>query len=113
MCSKTSERQLVSTHWSADQLVSERYMQGRPQGVHFTLADMFLRNKAERLTNTALPALDCAWVKASVVLNELECNGNEWWATLAVRCWKWVIVESEARTNEKNRLQANGCAVGN
>ncbi len=30
-------------------------MQGRPQGVHFTLADMFLRNKAERLTNTALP----------------------------------------------------------
>ena len=66
MCSKTSERQVASTHWSASHLVSERYMQGRPQGVHFTLADMFLRNKAERLTNTALPALGGALGKASV-----------------------------------------------
>ncbi|QAA81225.1 hypothetical protein EI546_05555 [Aequorivita sp. H23M31] len=71
VCSKTSERQLVSTHWSANQLVSERYMQGRPQGVHFTLADMFLRNKAERLTNTALPALGRALGKARVRLIEV------------------------------------------
>lgn len=62
---------MTSTYWIARHLVSERYMQGRPQGVHFTLADMFLRNKAERLTNTALPAFGCAWEKASVGLNGL------------------------------------------
>ncbi len=77
MCSKTSERQVASTHWSARRLVSERYMQGRPQGVHFTLADMFLRNKAERLTNTALPAFGCAWEKARVRLIEVESNGTD------------------------------------
>ena len=65
VCSKTSERQVVSTYWSTNHLVSERYMQGRPKGVHFTLADMFLRNKTERLTNTALPALGCALGKVS------------------------------------------------
>ncbi len=46
---------MVSTYWSANQLVSERYryMQGRPEGVYCTLADIILRNKMERLTNTA------------------------------------------------------------
>jgi hypothetical protein len=52
-------------------------MQGRPQGVHFTLADMFLRNKAEGLTNTALPAFGCAWEKARVRLIEVESNGTD------------------------------------
>ncbi|WP_140938344.1 hypothetical protein [Sphingobacterium lumbrici] len=61
----------MSTYWSANELVSERYMQGRPKGVHFTLADMFLRNKTERLTNTALPALGCALGKASVARYEM------------------------------------------
>ncbi|MDN3723923.1 hypothetical protein QRD02_05980 [Aequorivita sp. SDUM287046] len=45
----------------------------RPNG----LADMFLRNKAERLTNTALPAFGCAWEKARVRLIEVESNGTD------------------------------------
>jgi len=52
-------------------------MQGQPKGVHFTLADMFLRNKTERLTNTALPALGCALEKASVARYEVELCGME------------------------------------
>ena len=110
--SKTSERQWVSTYWSANELVSERYMQGRPKGVHFTLADMFLRNKTERLTNTALPALGCALGKASVWLNGLECNGKEWRSALAVWCRKWVNVKSEVRTNAMNLLEAHGWGWG-
>ncbi|MCK9324516.1 MAG: hypothetical protein M0P69_03380 [Bacteroidales bacterium] len=67
----------MSTHWSANELVSERYMQGRPKGVHFTLADMFLRNKTERLTNTALPALGGALGKASVARYGMQRSGME------------------------------------
>lgn len=43
----------------------------------YTLVGMFLRNKAERLTNTALPALGCALGKASVGLIEVESNGTD------------------------------------
>jgi hypothetical protein len=49
-------------------MVSERYMQGRPKGVLYTLADMFLRNKTERLTNTALPAWTCAEGKSKCMI---------------------------------------------
>jgi hypothetical protein len=99
---------VVSTYWSANQLESERYMQGRPKGVYCTLADMFLRNKTERLTNTALPALGCALGKASVARYGMQLCGMEYRATLAVRCRKLVNEMSEERTNVKNLLEAHG-----
>ena len=88
-------------------------MQGRPKGVHFTLADMFLRNKTERLTNTALPALGGVLGKASVARYGMERSGMEERATLAVRCWKWVNEESEERTSGMNLLEAHGCGLAN
>ena len=84
VCSKTSERQVASTDWSASHLESERYMQGRPKGVYFTLADMVLRNKAERLTNTALPALGVRWEKQ--VWHGMECSVAEWNNGLLLLC---------------------------
>ncbi|HBT09264.1 MAG: hypothetical protein CMP48_09640 [Rickettsiales bacterium] len=59
-------------------------MQGRPKGVHFTLADMFLRNKTERLTNTALPALGSALEKQ--VWHGMECSVAEWNNGLLLLC---------------------------
>ena len=47
-------------------------MQGRPQGVYFTLADMFLRNKMERLTNTALPALGMCVGKRKCMIERVK-----------------------------------------
>jgi len=52
-------------------------MQGRPKGVHFTLAYMFLRNKTERLANTALPALGGALGAGGYVyLPQLKLKGQ-------------------------------------
>ncbi|WP_209330427.1 hypothetical protein [Lunatimonas salinarum] len=68
----------------------------------------FLRNKTERLTNTALPALG----KASVARYRMQLSGMEQRATLAVWCRKWVNEESEVRTNGINLLEAHGCGQG-
>lgn len=78
-------------------------MQGRPKGVHFTHADMLLRNKTERLTNTALPALGVRWKKQ--VWHGMECSYAEWNNGLLLLCGAGSL---RVKHSGMNRLEAKG-----